>query len=713
MKSFYKDPINRPAFGLSDHITVELHPLERCEHPNGNRRVMSRDLRETKKIAVSQYLREVDILSLVQDKDLCEEKTQVLEKVIITGLDGIMPFKSKKVASNEPPWVNVSLKTLIQRRQQALVSGNMIDYNILRNKVNRARKNCRAKFYEAKVKHLKSCKPAVWWKEVKNLSGFAPPARADPLVDFQHVVGGQGEPLKDSRFLANLINSSFLSPMSVFEPLRARPSEHNNAAPVEPRPRLITEYSVLQKLRTLNPNKASGPDQIPSWLLKDNADILAAPVADILNSSFQESRLPKSWKRADITPLPKQSLVLDVNKHLRPISLTPILSKVAEDYVVEEYIKPAVLVKVYWNQFGTVPNSSTAHALISMLHTWYQKTDGNSSTVRVVLFDFKKAFDLIDHRILLEKLKNFDMPEWVCLWIEDFLTDRHQRVKLSQDCFSEWGRVPAGVPQGTKLGPWLFVVMINDLQVEGVDLWKYVDDTTISETTHKSDCSQIQTAVDNLVRAAQADRFQLNEAKCKELQICFARSKRSFPPVVINNKNIEVVKSAKLLGLLISDDLKWNAHVAEIVKKVASRLYLLRQLKRAGLDPLELICFYTTCIRPVAEYACETFHNSLPIYLPDELERLQKRAFRIIYPTLSYSEARVALGLPLLSARREELTTRLFDKILQDPNHRLHHLLPPKNECQVTLRTKRTFNVPLCKTNRFKRSFLMANSSRS
>ena len=501
--------------------------------------------------------------------------------------------------------------------------------------------------------------------------------------------------------------------MSVFEPLSARPSEHSNATPVEPRPRLITEYSILQKLRTLNPNKASGPGQIPSWLLKDNADILAAPVADILNSSFQESRLPKSWKRADITPLSKQSLVLDVNKHLRPISLTPILSKVAEDYVVEEYIKPAVLVKVDWNQFGTVPNSSTAYALISMLHTWYQKTDGNGSTVRVVLFDFKKAFDLIDHRILLTKLKNFDMPEWVRLWIEDFLIDRHQRVKLSQDCFSEWGRVPAGVPQGTKLGPWLFVVMINDLQVEGVDLWKYVDDTTISETTHKSDCSQIQTAVDNFVRAAQTDRFQLNEAKCKELQICFARSKRSFPPVVINNKSIEVVKSAKLLGLFISDDLKWNAHVAEIVKKVASRLYLLRQLKQAGLDPHELVCFYTACIRPVAEYACETIHNSLPIYLSDELERLQKRAFRIIYPTLSYSEERVALGLPLLSARREELTTRLFDKILQNPNHRLHHLLPPKNEFKVTLRKKRTFNVPLCKTNRFKRSFLMANSSRS
>ena len=106
MKSLYKNPINRSAFGLSDHITFELYPLDRCEHPNANGRVLSKELRETKKIAVSQYLREVDILSLVQNKDLCEEKTQVLENVIITGLDGIMPFKSKKVASNEPPWVS-------------------------------------------------------------------------------------------------------------------------------------------------------------------------------------------------------------------------------------------------------------------------------------------------------------------------------------------------------------------------------------------------------------------------------------------------------------------------------------------------------------------------------------------------------------------------------------------------------------------------------
>ena len=117
---------------------------------------------------------------------------------------------------------------------------------------------------------------------------------------------------------------------------------HANTCQQDP-PRVISEFSVFEKLSALNTNKASGPDGIPSWVLKENADLLAVPVADILNSSCLERRLPTSWKKADITPLPKTSPVSDVNKHLRPFSLTPILSKVGEEFVVDGYIKPAVL----------------------------------------------------------------------------------------------------------------------------------------------------------------------------------------------------------------------------------------------------------------------------------------------------------------------------------------------------------------------------------
>ena len=241
----------------------------------------------------------------------------------------------------------------------------------------------------------------------------------------------------------------------------------------------------------------------------------------------------------------------------------------------------------------------------------------------MVLFDFRKAFDLIDHHILAQKLLTYNLPKSITSWILNFLTDRTQRVKLSYDCFSEWGSVPAGVPQGTKLGPWLFIIMINDLTASGVDaLWKYVDDTILSDSLTKNVPSLLQHHVDDFVTKSQSDGLQLKESKCKEFRVDFSKPCRSFQPILINNKSIDVVPSVKLLGLTISEDLKWNLHVMDICKKASSRLCFLRQLKRVKVPSKELVLFYTTCIRPVTEYACQVFHNCLPQYLSNEYEKL-------------------------------------------------------------------------------------------
>ena len=146
--------------------------------------------------------------------------------------------------------------------------------------------------------------------------------------------------------------------------------------------------------------------------------------------------------------------------------MTACLSKVAEDCVVVDYVKPAVLKVLDLNQYGAVPNSSTTQALIHMIHHWAKETDGNGASVRTVLFDYRKAFDLIDHNILVCKLAMLDLPNRIINWIIDFLSDRFQRIKLADGCYSQWGSVPSGVPQGTKLGPWLFLVLINDLNLD-------------------------------------------------------------------------------------------------------------------------------------------------------------------------------------------------------------------------------------------------------
>ena len=154
----------------------------------------------------------------------------------------------------------------------------------------------------------------------------------------------------------------------------------------------------------------------------------------------------------------------------------------------------------------------------------------------------------------------------------------------------------------------------------------------MSETVNKDQPSAMQTYVNKFAAKSRINGMHLKESKCKELRISFSTTNVEFEPIIINNKEIEVVPSATLLGLSISNDFKWNTHVENVCKKFSSRLYFLRQLKRAKL-PLskDLLLFYVTCIRP--EYVCVVFHDSLPKYLSDDLEKLQKRACRIILPS--------------------------------------------------------------------------------
>ena len=129
--------------------------------------------------------------------------------------------------------------------------------------------------------------------------------------------------------------------------------------------------------------------------------------------------------------------------------------------------------------------------------------------------------------------------------------------------------------------------------------------------------------------------MSLNPRKCKEIHVCFRRNNPNFPPITVDDQPIKLVKSAKLLGVIFSEDLKWNDHVDYMVKKSAKRLYMIRLLKRARCDTKTLISVYFSCIRPILEYCAQVWHYSIPKYLSKEIVRIQSRALKIISPSLS------------------------------------------------------------------------------
>ena len=241
--------------------------------------------------------------------------------------------------------------------------------------------------------------------------------------------------------LAEKINQAFVSIMMDYSPL----ADSTRVSADDDDPIVVIEQSVARKLREVSTSRASGPDDTPNWVLKEYSGILAVPIANILKASFSEVSVPCVWKRADVSPLPKAPIVSDFIKDLRPISLNSTMSKITESFVIEKALKLVVLSHIDPGQFGFIPGFSTTFAVIPMFHRWLRTTDGTGVSVRTAPLDFRQAFDLVDHNILV--LHTLGVKPTAINWIIDILKDRKQRVKLN-GVYSDWLYVPTGVPQG-------------------------------------------------------------------------------------------------------------------------------------------------------------------------------------------------------------------------------------------------------------------------
>ena len=251
------------------------------------------------------------------------------------------------------------------------------------------------------------------------------------------------------------------------------------------------------------------------------------------------------------------------------------------------------------------------------------------------------------------------------------------------------------------------MIHINDLSTT-CPLYKYVDDCTMFEVCTTGATSVIQESADTAAKWSKENDMCINASKSFELIIDFSKNHQLSKvaiPIVMDGTVITRIDSVKLLGVTISSNLTWNAHVDNIVKKASKRIYVLYQLKRAGISQSDLMKIYLSIIRPVVEYACPVWNTNLPKYLSDEIEVVQKRALRTIFPGLQYKDLLNLTQLETLSTRRDMLCKKYFIGMKQT-NHKLHHLLPKPREIDYSLRSKTMLPQINARTNRYKNSLI-------
>ena len=308
---------------------------------------------------------------------------------------------------------------------------------------------------------------------------------------------------------------------------------------------------------------------------------------------------------------------------------------------------------------------NTTHALVYLIHSILNALEKGSCTARLFFADFKKGFDLVDHNVIVKELVNLGVEPAIIRWIKAFLSNREQCVRVGNSS-SYWKKTNGGLPQGTKLGPLLFAVLIHSLLKDWPGRIKFVDDTSALEIVPRYSPSLMPLVVNDILAFASQRGMKLNHKKCKQMLINFLKYKAfDENQIFVDGNPVETVSSFKLLGVWISKDLSWNTHVDMVLKKANSRLYALRVLKKAGLQSSDIVQIYISFIRSGIEYASPVW-SSIPKSLSDLLESVQKRALKIAYPALSYEESLRTSSLQRLSIRRDVSCKKFIESLRRE-----------------------------------------------
>ena len=528
--------------------------------------------------------------------------------------------------------VDNAIRTLLNRKKAAWNNLRSVStpaawrhYRFKRNTYNRALRRCKIEHAKSIADSIDEAKfnPRQFWR-------LANTQLCRDKCDQQPSLVINDRATTDSAKISDEFNRVFSSKCTVDEPGRIPPfsgySQHK-IANVQ-----FKSSTVFNLLKDLDPSTATGPDDIPALVLKNCAASLAAPLAALFHRSFRAGVVPLSWKRANVTAIHKKGSKCDA-KNYRPISLMPIVAKIMEKIINDKLMRYLETNKMlHPSQFGFRKKHSTLQALLTITQPAEDALDSNQE-YRVVSLDISSAFDKVWHAGLISKLNSYGVSGCLLKWLQNYLSNRQQRV-VFRGSQSSWLPIMAGMPQGSVLGPTLFLLYINDLPFKlRNQCCLFADDTSIqapvtSPQQHQAIADSINSDLATIDEWASIWQVKFNHSKSQAITISRRRTKHRPPPLKFGDSIINESNEIKLLGVTLNSALDWSPHVLDVARR-SSQQYGAVNRAANYLPARARQIIYKTVIRPTIEYCSPCWGNASATSLA-ALNSIQRKCSRIM-----------------------------------------------------------------------------------
>ena len=712
----------------SDHKIVVAKPINTINNKSGRefRKVKVRPFTKSGFEKMKRWFIDQSWQEVLQAES-SHEKASIFQKMLMSIFDECFPEKVRTITSDDQPWICHKLKILdrkrkrIYRKERRSEKWKKMD-KLFKNEV----KNAKSQFYKKSVADLKQKKPGQWYSWLKRVSSYDQKNDQVNIDEISHLPDQEQ---------AEIIAAKFSSIQNEYDPIRREDIYVPPFAEEEiPQFKPSQVWLLLTQLKT---NKATVPGDFPAKLIQQFAAYLAEPLTDIINVSIRRGEYPQIYKYEVCTPVPKAYPPQNTSQ-IRNISGLLTFDKIMEK-LISELIISDMSKNIDPAQYGNQKGLSIQHYLIDMLHRILTALDGNSrrETFAVIanLIDWNNAFPRQCPKLGIESfMRNGVRPSLIPVLI-NYFQDREMSVKW-HGCRSGSRKVNGGGPQGATLGLLEYLSQSNNSAdiVSESDRFKFIDDLSALEIVNlltvgitsfnlkvqvpsdipqhnqyiPSENLESQVWLDNINEWTKKQKMMINEKKTKTLIFNYTEKYQFTTRLTINNEQIEVIDSTKLLGTIITNDLKWDYNCKSLVKKANSRMELLRKVSSFGLDQVELKNIYVIFIRSVLEQSATVWHSSLTEENKNDLERVQKSAVRIIMGNKykGYIKSLETLELETLDERREILCLNFAKKSSKNPRTRKMFPLRDKEHAMDT-RKQEKYIVQHANTERLKKSSII------